>query len=187
MPNLHPLVVHFPIALIFVVLACDIIAVAFKRQQFFQTGMIITIFAFLGAVTAVITGLIAEDSVWHTEAAHEVLETHETAALIFLGFIVMYTAFRIIFRRQIAEKLGWLSLLLVIWGCSIATRVGWLGGQLVFTHGTGVKQAETETVRADSLSMTMDYYRKSMDQQMKAMDEQMKGLIKPESLEHHHH
>jgi uncharacterized membrane protein len=187
MPNLHPLIVHFPIALIFVVLACDIIAILLKRKTFFQIGTIISVFALLGAVAAVITGLIAEDSVWHAEAAHEILGDHKAAGLIFLGFSVLYTIFRFIYSKKINEGLGWLSLLLVIFGCSIVTRVGYLGGQLVYTHGTGVKAAELETVRADSLSQTMDFYRKTMDQQMKEMDKQMQRLINPESLAHEHH
>jgi uncharacterized membrane protein len=186
MPNLHPLIVHFPIALIFVIAACDFIGVVLKRKSFFEISMILSVFALLGAATAVTTGLLAEDTVWHTEAAHEILEDHETAALIFLGFMVLYTAFRLFYRKKISDGFGWLSLVLAIVGCSIVGYVGYLGGEMVFRHGTGVKQAETETIRADSLAQTMDFYRRNMDKEMKEMDKQMQGLIRPESTEHEH-
>jgi uncharacterized membrane protein len=156
MPNLHPLIIHFPIALIFVILACDAIGVFFKRKAFFEIGTILSVFALAGAIAAVISGLVAEDSAWKIAQVHETLEDHETAAFIFLGFMVMYTAFRIVFRQRISEKLGWLSLLLALWGSAIVARVGFLGGEMVFHYGTAVKQAEIQTNRADSLATIID-------------------------------
>jgi uncharacterized membrane protein len=124
----------------------------FKRKSFFDVGTILSVFVLLGAAAAVISGLIAEDSVWHIEPGHELLEDHETGALIFLGFLVMYTAFRLVFRKKISENLGWLSLVLALIGSSIVGYVGYLGGEMVFHYGTGVQQAEIQTNRADSLA-----------------------------------
>lgn len=156
MPNLHPLIVHFPIALIIVILACDTIGFFFKRKSFFEIGTILSVFALTGAAAAVISGLVAEDSAWQIAQAHEIIENHEIAGLIFLGFMAIYTAFRIVFRRKISGKLGWLSLLLALWGSAIVARVGFLGGELVFRYGTGVQQAEIQTNRADSLATIID-------------------------------
>lgn len=156
MPNLHPLIIHFPIALIIVILACDSIGLFFKRKSFFDIGTILSVFALAGAAAAVISGLQAEDSAWKIAQVHETLEDHETAGYIFLGFMVLYSAFRIVFRQKISEKLGWLSLILALWGSTIAARVGYLGGEMVFRYGTGVKQAEIQTNRADSLATIID-------------------------------
>jgi len=152
MPNFHPLLVHFPIALIFVIVATDLLAMVFKRRIFSDAGTVMIGFALAGAAAAVISGLIAEESVWHTEAAPELIETHETAALIFLGALVLLTAFRIVFRKRIAESLGWLSLLGTVICAAMVGYVAFLGGEMVFVHGTGVIQAEVQTARADSLA-----------------------------------
>jgi uncharacterized membrane protein len=156
MPNLHPLIIHFPIALILVILACDAIGLFFKKKEFLGVGTILSVFALAGAAAALISGLMAEDSAWKISQAHELLEDHETAAWIFLGFMAMYTSFRIVFRKKISESLGWLSLLLALWGSAIVARVGYLGGEMVFHYGTGVKQAEIQTNRADSLATIID-------------------------------
>jgi uncharacterized membrane protein len=156
MPNLHPMIVHFPIALMIVILACDTIGFFLKRKSFFDIGTILSVFALAGAAAAVISGLVAEDTAWKIAQVHETLEDHETAAFIFLGFMAIYTAFRVVFRRKISEKLGWLSLILALWGSAIVARVGYLGGELVFRYGTGVKQAEIQTNRADSLATIID-------------------------------
>lgn len=156
MPNFHPLIIHFPIALIIVILACDTIGFFFKKKSFFDVGTILSVFALAGAIAAVISGLVAEDSAWKIAQAHEALEDHETAAFIFLGFMAIYTAFRIVFRHKISEKLGWLSLLMALWGSAIVARVGYLGGEIVFHYGTAVKQAEIQTNRADSLATIID-------------------------------
>jgi uncharacterized membrane protein len=156
MPNIHPLIIHFPIALILVILACDAIGLFFKKKSLFDVGTILSVFALAGAAAALISGLLAEDSAWKISQAHELLEDHETAAWIFLGFMAMYTAFRIVFRRKISESLGWLSLLLALWGSLIVARVGYLGGEMVFHYGTGVQQAEIQTNRADSLATIID-------------------------------
>jgi uncharacterized membrane protein len=156
MPNLHPLIIHFPIALTIVILACDSIGFFLKRKAFFEVGTILSVFALAGALAAVISGLVAEDSAWKTAQVREILEDHEAAAYIFLGFMALYTAFRIVFRHKITEKLGWLSLILALWGAAIVARVGYLGGEMVFTYGTAVKQAEFQTNRADSLAAIID-------------------------------
>jgi len=149
MPNFHPMIIHFPIALIIVILACDTIGLLFKRKSFFEIGTVLSVFALAGAAAAVISGLVAEDSAWQIAQAHEIIEDHEIAGLI-------YTAFRIVFRHKISGKLGWLSLLLAFWGSAIVARVGYLGGEMVFRYGTAVEQAEIQTNRADSLATIID-------------------------------
>lgn len=156
MPNLHPMIIHFPIALILVILACDSIGFFLKRKSFFEVGTVLSVFALAGAIAALISGLAAEDSAWQIAQAHKLLEDHEIAAYIFVGFMAIYTAFRIVFRQKITEKLGWLSLLLALWGSAIVARVGYLGGEMVFRYGTAVKQAEIQTNRADSLAAILD-------------------------------
>jgi uncharacterized membrane protein len=151
-PNIHPLVIHFPIALILVMVACDLIGVLGGKKSFISAANIVSVFASLGAIVAVITGTLASDTVWHPEAAHEIMETHETVGFIVLGIIIVLTIFRLAIGKKIYGSLGWVALIVGLVGAGFVSYGGYLGGDMVFDHGAGVKQAQVETARADSLS-----------------------------------
>ena len=156
MSNIHPLVVHFPIALIIVVFVLDLLGAAGKRQSLISAANILSIFAALGAVAAVITGLIAEDSVWHTEAAHELIETHETIGFAVLGAAVFSLVFRPALRKKKSKNsFVWIAVFISMIATALVAFEGYLGGEIVYRHGTGVLQAETYTIRADSLEQLL--------------------------------
>jgi hypothetical protein len=103
-----------------------------------------------------------------------------------LGFIIFYGAFRFVFRKKLEGQLGWLALALSLIGAAIITYGGYLGGEIVYRHGTGVIAAETQTARADSLAQALESYKLGMDKQMSDMDKKMQKTAKTESGEHHH-
>lgn len=153
MPNIHPLIVHFPIALIMVIFILDFLGVLFKRKSFLSTANILTIFAAAGAVMAVVSGLIAEDSIWHTDAAHELLELHETIGFTVLGLTLILLVLRpAVKKKKLFGSLGWLAVLLSFVASVLVGYTGYLGGEMVYKYGAGVQQAQTETARADSLA-----------------------------------
>jgi uncharacterized membrane protein len=68
--NLHPLVVHFAIALFFVSVFCDILGWLLKKESLHTVGWWNLLFGFFGAIVTVAAGLLAERSVGHNETAH---------------------------------------------------------------------------------------------------------------------
>jgi uncharacterized membrane protein len=54
--HIHPMIVHFPIALIIVGFLADLIGILLKKEFFSRTGFYLLILGTLGAVTAYITG-----------------------------------------------------------------------------------------------------------------------------------
>ncbi len=156
MPNIHPVAVHFPIALIFTVVLCDLIGILFKKRSFISAANILMIFAALGAIAAVVSGLLAEDSVWHPGPAHELLETHQTVGLVFLGIVLLLAIFRFVAGERIYGSLGWVALLAGIIGAVVVAYGANLGGEIVYTYGAGVKEAQVATARADSLQNELD-------------------------------
>ncbi|OGC91501.1 MAG: hypothetical protein A2W25_00560 [candidate division Zixibacteria bacterium RBG_16_53_22] len=138
MPNVHPLLVHFPIALIFAVILTDLIGLLSKRENYLRVGTILTLFALAGAIAAVATGLFAEETVWHSEAAEELIETHELLGFVYLGLVVLLTIVRLAFGKRPAGGAGWIGLAIAVIAAAIVSFGGHIGGQLVYRYGTGV-------------------------------------------------
>lgn len=155
MTNIHPLIVHFPIALIIVIFILDFLGVLFKRKSFISTANILTIFAAIGAVMAVISGLIAEESIWHPEEAHELLELHEIMGFTVLGLMLILLIFRPAVKKKLFGSLGWVAVFLSFAASVLVGYTGYLGGEMVYKYGAGVQQAEIATARADSLTLEL--------------------------------
>jgi len=113
-----------------------------RKDSFLKAGTITAVGALLGAIAAVTTGLIAEDSVWLPAAALDILETHEAFGFIVLGLIAAMATTRLVFRNNLEGMIIWL---MVFMGAITAAAViygSYLGGEMVYTHGAGVKAAK---------------------------------------------
>src|SRR6266567_6306812 len=140
-PRFHAAVNDFPAALLFVTVLFDIAAWLTKRDSL-KSAALWTLWAGVtGGWVAVLAGLKAEDVIEHGEAIHELMETHETLALITMGIFTAVLAWKL-FRRSkltVAEEAG----LRVLSGAGLVTIV-WtsvLGGKLMFEHAAGIPNA----------------------------------------------
>jgi uncharacterized membrane protein len=149
-PNIHPLLVHFPIALIVAVVAVDLIALVSKKDIYLRTGNILTAFALAGAIAALISGIWAEESVWHTEAAEELIETHELLGFIFVGVVGVLAIIRFAVNRKLPGSLAWVNLIISLVATGIVSYSAYLGGEMVYRHGTGVAAAQAQSGNIDS-------------------------------------
>jgi uncharacterized membrane protein len=143
MTNFHPMLVHFPIALIIVMFVLDLLGVLFKRDRLRQSAFILMWFALAGAAAAVISGLIAEDISWHPASVGEMLDTHELMGFLTLGTMVLLAVVRLVFRKKIENSLNWLPVIIGGLAIVFVSYGGYLGGEMVYSHGAGVKPAET--------------------------------------------
>ena len=80
-PNLHPLVIHFPIALIIVAAFADLVDALFGRPQWLASAAT-TLFALgaAGAIVACLSGQQALETVLMPGMAHPIVESHRTWA-----------------------------------------------------------------------------------------------------------
>ncbi|UCC79162.1 MAG: DUF2231 domain-containing protein [Candidatus Zixiibacteriota bacterium] len=160
MSNIHPLIVHFPIALIIVVFILDLLGAMSRQKSLVSAANILSIFAALGAVAAVVTGLIAEESVWRTEQAGELIELHETIGFAVLGVALVSLIFRpAIKKKKSKSSLLWVAVVISLAAAVLVGYEGYLGGEMVYLHGAGVEKARIETARADSLSALVEEYK----------------------------
>ncbi|CAN5613958.1 hypothetical protein BH23BAC4_BH23BAC4_06070 [soil metagenome] len=163
-PNVHPLVVHFPIALVVVGFLVDMVAVALRNRtvRFVAAGLYGG--AAVGAIAAYFTGLRALETVALPPEAFAVANAHADAGWLAMWILGIYAVIRIgVAWWDRANRLViHLPLALLGIGCIVAV---WMaagrGAELVFKHGVGVAAVQVEdplagTISADSLMIAED-------------------------------
>lgn len=137
---LHPLLVHFPIALLYSALAVEIAGFILKKEGLRNAVAPMLVLASLGALAAVITGLIAHEQLGKMSTeVHELIETHELFAFLTLGFCLASALIRIVAHvKGIASgKIALIGFVLLVLACVLAGITGYFGGEIVFKHGAG--------------------------------------------------
>lgn len=134
--ELHPSLVHFPIALLPVAIGADAVGRVTGRRDLLAVGRVGIVLAAASTALAGVFGFIAQEEVDIDERAHPVLATHRTLNIAALGLV---TALAV---RRVAKKRPSAAYLLA--GAATVAAVtfsGYLGGKLVYAHGAGVAKA----------------------------------------------
>ena len=144
MIKLHPAIVHFPVALLSIAALFAVISL-FKKNDFFKIAAFWNLlFGVIGAVAAVLTGLIEEQNLIHNEEVHQILVKHKFngLAIMILSQILLtwYWVRKNKFKRN--EYILWVSSLVI--GTVMIIYQGYLGSQMVFEEGAGVKPMELQ-------------------------------------------
>ncbi len=137
MESLHPLIVHFPIALLLTALCLDIVALAFKRPGLHRVALWNLSLGTLGAATAVGTGLLAERIAKHSFEIWQIMELHERLGITTLILGLMVTGWRLAHRDQLTPRSRVLTLAAMLIMATTLSIGGYLGGRLVYEFGVG--------------------------------------------------
>ncbi|WP_081820664.1 DUF2231 domain-containing protein [Sediminibacter sp. Hel_I_10] len=139
-PHLHAMLIHFPIALLFVGFLSELMALLTKKSFFKNVALYLLLIGAVGAIAAFISGSYAGDGM--TDGMLQApLETHEEAALITLWLAILTAILRVAMYYFNYQKkwLQWASFLLFAGLVISVARTGYLGGELVFKHGAGIE------------------------------------------------
>ncbi|MBL7995572.1 hypothetical protein JNM05_09375 [bacterium] len=96
MQNIHPMLIHFPIALFLTAVVFELVSFVRKNEALENTASNLFILSAIAFVASAITGLLAENSVPHSEEAHHIMQDHKLFQLIATGssvFIVLLILF----------------------------------------------------------------------------------------------
>lgn len=136
MPDLHPLLVHFPVALLTFGACADVIAVVRKTPAATVVGWWAQLAGSAGILLSVATGLLAKGRIVEP-AVLDLLATHEQLAFLAAGAFAGLFFWRVGSRGRPLSRLYLVCLvaaLALVWGTA------WFGGELVYRHGIGVSR-----------------------------------------------
>ena len=137
MESLHPLVVHFPIALLLTALGLDLLALIARRPSLHRVALWNLVLGTLGAGVAVLTGLQAEDIAKHSFEIWQVITLHKRLGITTLILGLMATGLRLKTHDQLSARGRALALVLMVAMAGTLSFGAYLGGRLVYEFGVG--------------------------------------------------
>lgn len=138
-PLLHPMLVHFPIALLFASAALDVPGYLLRRPSLTRAGFFTLVLGTVGAGVAALTG---PDHVQGNATVQSLLASHQSFALITVALavalmLVRFAAIRGLSGGPAFAYLGVTALLLVS-----LSLTGYFGGEMTYHQGIGVAVAQ---------------------------------------------
>ena len=148
MDNIHPLLVHFPIALLISFFMVDFIGSVFKKENWRDLASGLLYLGTITALFAVIAGFIAADSVAHAENVHAIMDRHKMLGLSVLSLAFVLSSWRLLAGGKIKGDINFLYLFLSAILSILITLGADMGGLMVYKYGVSVEAAETGTENA---------------------------------------
>jgi uncharacterized membrane protein len=135
--NIHPLVVHFPIAFLVGAALFYFLSWIFRNQTLGATAFLLLILSTLAAGAAVGTGLYGEEGVMVSfSVRHHLLEPHEKLMLTTLGVSIGLSIWAVI-ARPFPKKKRWLFLFVLLVLLGIMTVGADFGARMVYDYNAG--------------------------------------------------
>lgn len=185
MIELHPAIVHFPIALLTIAALFGVLSLFVKKELFKEIAFWNLLLGVIGSIAAVFTGLIEEQSLVHNDEIHKVLTKHK-----FTGFGILIFSFVLLtwvwvrknkFKK--GEYIAWVLFLAL--STAAVFYQGFLGGKMVFEQGAGVKPME-QYMEHGGDSTKPHGHSNSAHEHSNAGDSASMQKSTPEKMQHEH-
>ncbi len=144
--ELHPRIVHFPVALFILYFFLEAFGILLKKNYLSKTAYIILIAGIVTAVTAVLTGNQAHEAAKmilkeKNNLLNGMIEQHEQNATITLWYFFAILILRTYFITKKIFESDWkyIFITLGLVGCYLIYITGIHGGELVFKYGIGTQ------------------------------------------------
>jgi uncharacterized membrane protein len=141
--RLHPMAVHFAIALFAIAIVLDFVALVSRNERFHWAAWVNLGLAAVATIAAVFAGVTAELSLRPTHATHATLDLHKLFGFSALGIVLVLTGWRYVLRGHYPARAAVLYAALSLSGLIAIGGTGYYGGELVYDHGAGVRALDT--------------------------------------------
>ncbi len=142
LPNIHPLIVHFPIALFTTFLLLEILSMIRRNERLYYAASWTLYMGIIFAVTAIFLGMQAALSVPHGGSIHSIIDQHQSYATTATGIAAVLALWRIVAGERLITlaPARWVHLLLAMVMVLMIFLTADLGGLMVFKFGVGVNR-----------------------------------------------
>lgn len=142
-PNIHPMIVHFPIVLWIVAVLFDLLFLFLPKS--WLRNMIITLYSLgaVGSLASYLSGKQAIDIVSVPMQAELIAGNHADWAYYTLIYFGAYTAIRLLLFWKKWDKIKTVAILMFLLGVAgigLLSKTADLGGRLVYEYGVGTNK-----------------------------------------------
>ena len=146
-PNIHPMIVHFPIALLTAGLVADLLSLILSRRPALRDAATWLYCAgAASAIAAYLTGENAADSMLLPAEVASLVDVHDNWAFRTMLLFTLLAAARVALPFFMTPKppLWWAAFVLGLAGMGLLFETAEHGAQLVYEHGLGVQTITTD-------------------------------------------
>lgn len=144
--NMHPVIIHFPIAFFVAYFLFEVAALVTKKDSLCKMAAIFLGAGVIFALIAVLTGNQAHEvlkPVLRMKPSYikEAIENHEQFATITLWFFFAMLVLRVylLIKKNLSPNWRFVFFVLALLGMFFVYQTGILGGKLVYDFGVGTK------------------------------------------------
>ena len=145
-PNLHPLVIHFPIGLLVAAALCDFLGLFTGPRPFLRQVALLLYLIGAGATFGVYySGIQAADSVFLPTQANALLHDHSDLGAWTMWYFASYALIRLALSFGRAVRIAGIRFILFVLGLAgvgLMAYTAHRGAELVFRHGVGIQALE---------------------------------------------
>lgn len=134
--HLHPLIVHFPVALFITALGMEVLSWILKKEALHQAAYYNYLLGIAGGVAAVLAA-------WFDGQVlkHPVFYTHKTLAYWTVGFALACAVILFLVKRRKSKKVFRIIFFIFLFLTAVfVSLTGYYGGRLVYEYGVGVQE-----------------------------------------------
>ncbi len=139
-PNLHPIFVHFTVALLSLSVGLYAVTPFIKSPLKEQWLTVARWTLWFGAGITIITGLAGLDAyntVAHDTPSHLAMTDHKNWAIVTIVLFLALASWSIVWARK-GKQLGMAFIICMIIAGSVLASTAWRGGEVVYRYGLGV-------------------------------------------------
>jgi uncharacterized membrane protein len=135
---LHPLVVHFPIALYLLGVLLTLSYFWRRNPEHERFAYLSFVLAWVGVIVAALTGLIDQGDLAPADPRRVSLNKHISTGLALLVVNGLLVYYRLRWADMLGSSRRWQYLALMAAGVLALVVTGWLGGELVYVLKVGI-------------------------------------------------
>lgn len=144
--NFHPAISSFPSALLLMALGCEVVSLIQHKKFFSQMSAVLLVLCLPITIVTFITGYNAADTASVTFVVPQnAISAHFEVARNLIFLLIPTVALKFVYERATHNKSFFFALYFLTLTLSVLFVVyaSYLGGELVFSHGAGVKAPST--------------------------------------------